>query len=229
MHTTRTTLLERLRDAGDGMAWEEFFHAYGPSLFAYAVRRGCSDATAQEMVQEVMLSVYQGRDLFRYDRERGRFRDWIGGILRNKIAERRRRPSERFRGRGGPDDDVQAVEAANVSPDQVWEDLFEQALLSALLDAVRREINPRTYQAFELLVLHELPGEEVASVTGLSRNAVYLARRRVCQRLEELVGPYRRQGDLAEQLRQAVQLRLDVGVQRALTERIEKTMNMRSR
>ena len=37
----------------------------------------------------------------------------------------------------------------------------------------------RTYLAFELFTLHELPGTRVARATGLSRNAVYEARNRI--------------------------------------------------
>jgi hypothetical protein len=51
---------------------------------------------------------------------------------------------------------------------------------------VRHEVAPATFQAFELAVLQEMPGADVARVTGLSRNAVYLARRRVLARLGEL-------------------------------------------
>ena len=56
----------------------------------------------------------------------------------------------------------------------------------APLDAVRRETNARTYLAFELVSLEGLSGGEAARITGLSRNAVYKACKRVSQRLVEL-------------------------------------------
>ncbi|MBN1420476.1 MAG: hypothetical protein JXP34_16985 [Planctomycetes bacterium] len=36
---TRRTLLERLRDGSDRMAWEEFFARYGPLVHGFARRR----------------------------------------------------------------------------------------------------------------------------------------------------------------------------------------------
>ena len=67
-----------------------------------------------------------------------------------------------------------------------WETAFENSLLLAILDAVRRETNPRTYLAFELVGLEGLSGGEAARLTGLSRNAVYKAHKRVLERLVEL-------------------------------------------
>jgi len=226
--TTRATLLKRLRDASDSVAWEEFFRLYGPAMYAYARYSGGSDETAQEVVQEVMLAVFQRRDAFRYDPARGRFRDWLRTVVRHKLAELRRRPAQRVRGRGGDAALVlEEPQALDAPPDQAWEEMFERAVLAGLLEVLRHEMNPRSYQAFELLVLHELPGDRVARLTGLSRNAVYLARRRAVGRLKELGEAYHDRGELDERLRSAMRLRPDESVERALSRRVEQTMGSR--
>ena len=109
-------------------------------------------------------------------------------------------------------------------PDAVWEAAFENSLLVALLDAVRRETNARTYLAFELVSLEGLSGGEAARITGLSRNAVYKACKRVVERLVELGAPYRENGRLAQQIKQALEQRPPAAVERSLTARIQKTM-----
>ena len=226
---TQLTLLGRLRDGTDPLAWDEFFDRYGRLLYTCARHRGCSEHSAEEIVQEVMLAVFQKRDVYRYDPSRGRFRDWLAGVVRNKVKERRRRPSERIRAAGGEANGELTV-AATEAPDAeaVWDAAFEEALLAALLDVVRREVSPRAFQAFELSTLHDLPGAKVAMITGLSRNAVYLARRKVLKRLRQLGGKYDRDGRLDQRVKQALAARPSAAAERSLITRIEQTMQSRS-
>jgi RNA polymerase sigma factor (sigma-70 family) len=225
---TRATLLERLRDGCDQLSWEEFFRSYWPLVYGLAKRRGCSDHTAEEVVQEVMLRIFEQRDLFQYDPKRGRFRDWLGRVVCNKVAERRRRPSERVRARGG-DSPLSLVEPESneTPPDAAWEAAFENALLVVLLDTVRREINPRSFLAFELSALNGLPGAQVARMTGLSRNAVYKSCKRVFKRLEELGATYRDDGQLRQRIKEALEARPDAALERSLTTRFERTIRSR--
>ena len=125
--STRPTQLESLRDGADPQAWEEFFRRYWPLIYGYAKHEGCSDHTAEDIVQDVLATVFREQGVFCYDSQRGRFRSWLGTIVRNKIAEHRRRPSQRIRPRGG---DWQAAEAwrnaDGDSPEAVWEAAFEE-------------------------------------------------------------------------------------------------------
>jgi RNA polymerase sigma factor (sigma-70 family) len=222
---TRATLLKRLRDGADQLSWEEFFQSYWPVVFALAKRRGCSDQTAEEVVQDVMLKVFQQRDFYQYDPARGRFRSWLATLVRNGVAEFRRRPSQRIRARGGDSDGHQIDPADDqAEPDAQSEEAFEEALLLVLLDVVRREVDPRTFLAFELLALGELSARDVSKITGLSRNAAYKARRRVMQRLEEQGGSYRLNGQLNDRLKRAMATRPNAMVERSVTGRMEKTV-----
>ena len=221
---TSATLLERLRDGSDPLAWGEFSDRYWRFIFALAKYHRSSDETAEDIVQEVMLAVFEKQHVFRYDRSRGRFRDWLRAVVRNQVIKRRQRASERVRARGGdPDRGPDEPQAPDVQPEAAWETAFERTALLALLDLVRREVSPPTFQAFELLEFHGRRGAEVAKITGLSRNAVYLARKRVRRRLRQLGASYRDDGQLTEQLKQALASRPSPRVQRSVTERIENT------
>ena len=157
--------------------------------------------------------------------ERGRFRDWLGTVVRNQVAQRRRRPDDRLRAAGG-DPAGRLFEQASdeTGPDAAWETAFENSLLVTLLDAVRRETNARTYLAFELVCLTGVSGRDAARMTGLTRNAVYKARKRVLQRLAELGAPYREEGRLARQIKQAMENRPTAATERSLSARIQQTM-----
>ena len=141
--STQATLLERIRDGADALAWDEFFAHYWPTIYGFARHRGCSEYTAEEIVQDVMLAVFQRRDVYRYDPARGRFRDWLGTVVRNKVAEYRRRRANRLRAAGGDADNCVLDQADDQQgPDAAWEAAFESSLLLALLDAVRRTTTP---------------------------------------------------------------------------------------
>ncbi|NLX95476.1 MAG: sigma-70 family RNA polymerase sigma factor [Rhodopirellula sp.] len=225
---TRATLLERLRDGADPVAWNEFFQRYGRLVRVYAKRRGCSDHTAEEIVQDVMLRVFQQRDVFQYDPHRGRFRDWLGTVVRNQVAEYRRRPSERVRAGGGPLPHQPAeVQSDDGLPDAIWEAAFEESLMAVLLDVLRGEMNPRDYLAFELLTLGGRPGAEVSTMTGLTRNAAYKARKRALARLRELGRSYREDGQLSDDIHRSLSSLPGASVARSLAARIEGTMRRR--
>jgi len=225
---TQATLLNRLRDGTDPLAWDEFFERYWPLIYGYARHRGCSEHTAEEVVQEVMLKVFRQRDVFQYDPQRGRFRDWLATLVRNQAAEHRRRPSERAKAKGGDTDiAIQEAEAGTDTPDADWEAAFDQALLLLLLDAVRREVNPRVYLAFELFALEDLPADEVARSTGITRSSVYKTRTRVFKRLRELAGAYYQDGQLRDSIKQAMESIPDLAIERSLTARVEHSMRSR--
>jgi RNA polymerase sigma factor (sigma-70 family) len=218
---TRLSLLERLRDAADPVAWDDFFRRYWPYIFSIARGRGCSEHTAEEIVQDVMLAIFEKKAVFRHDPARGRFRDWLGSVARNKVALRRRSPHERGRAAGGGDA-LAEIEASAASPDAELDAAFDRAVLSFLLDRVRAEVHPRTYQAFEVFTLGGCSGAEAARLTGLTCNAVYQARKNILRRLRELGAAFDRDGPPDEMLRAAIRSRPSAAVERSLT-RIERT------
>ena len=129
---TQASLLERLRDGTDPLAWDEFFGRYWTPIYGFARHRGCSEHTAEEIVQDVMLKVFEQKDIFQYDPERGRFRDWLGTLVRNRVAQRRRGPAERVREqrvreqrvweRGGDQDETMPEpKAPGATVDEAWE------------------------------------------------------------------------------------------------------------
>lgn len=221
---TQASLLDRLRDGSDALVWDEFFDRYWRLIFHFARQRGCAEHSAEEIVQEVMLTVFEQREVFCYDPARGRFRDWLLTVVRNKVAEHRRQPSERVRAQGG-DMQVELAQAPSDDelPDEVLEAAFEEAVLLMLLDRVRQEVTPRTYQAFELFTLHELPATDVARMTGITRNAVYQARKNIVRRLEELGASFRDEEQANTQIRNALRLAPSDSVERSVTTKTQRT------
>ena len=220
---TRTSLLERLHEGADPMVWDDFFRRYWPFVFSVARQQGCKEHTAEEIVQDVMLAIFEKKAVFCHDPARGRFRDWLGGVVRNKVIARRRSPADRCRARGGPDDGLAEIESAGQQPDAEWETAFDHAVLAFLLDKVRSQVHPRTYQAFEAVTFGGCSGADAARLTGLTQNAVYQARKSILRRLRELGAVYGRKGPPDEMIRAAIRSRPSAAVERSLTMRVERT------
>ena len=97
---TRPSLLARIRDPRDGVAWGEFVDIYGPLVYDYGRRRGLQDADAADLTQDVLRAVAAAADRFAYDPARGAFRSWLFTVTRTKLLDsvRRRRPGDRGTG-----------------------------------------------------------------------------------------------------------------------------------
>jgi RNA polymerase sigma-70 factor (ECF subfamily) len=77
----------------DRAAFARIFAHYGPRVKAYLRRLGASDAVAEDLTQEVMLTVWQRAGQF--DRTRAAPSTWVYTIARNKRIDalrRERRP-----------------------------------------------------------------------------------------------------------------------------------------
>ena len=83
---TRESLLSRLRDWGDNRSWREFFDTYWHLIYGLAVKCGLTEAEAQDVVQETMISVAKQMPAFKYDPGLGSFKGWLLQITRRRIA-----------------------------------------------------------------------------------------------------------------------------------------------
>ena len=84
---TRRSLIDRLADWGDQLRWQEFFDTYSKLIYSAAHKSGLTDAEAQEVVQETVITVAKSIDKLKYDPEIGSFKGWLLQITRWRIAD----------------------------------------------------------------------------------------------------------------------------------------------
>src|SRR5207302_439337 len=82
---TRASLLERLKDVEDQVSWQRFFDLYSRLIQRVAFKAGLSDAEAQEVLQETVISVARHISGFRYDPKVCSFRTWMLRLTRWRI------------------------------------------------------------------------------------------------------------------------------------------------
>jgi RNA polymerase sigma-70 factor (ECF subfamily) len=184
---TRPSLLLRIRESSNDLAWREFVEIYTPLLFAYGQRAGLQPADAADVAQEVLGIIARGANDFEYDPKRGRFRGWLLGVARNRVMkfqeQRRRHPLA-----VSPSSVERALEPHAAADDESqWDREYHQRLFAWAAEQVRREFEEKTWQAFWQTAVEDKSGGEVAKALGLSVGAVYIARSRVLSRLKQRV------------------------------------------
>src|SRR6186713_2718988 len=92
---TRRSLVERLTNWEDQRHWQEFFETYWRLIYGVARKSGLTDAEAQDVVQETVITV--AKNITNYEREAGSFKGWLLHITRWRIADqfRKRAPAEK--------------------------------------------------------------------------------------------------------------------------------------
>jgi RNA polymerase sigma-70 factor, ECF subfamily len=184
---TRDSLLARVKNASDQEAWTEFVALYRPVIYRLARRRGMQDADAQDLAQQVLLSVSNA--LPRWHRQPGtRFRHWLARIAKNAILNAlTRAPPEQAVGgttiqnvlHQYPESDEATAEAIQI---EYRRELFRRAARH-----VREDVDADTWRAFWMTMVEGQEIDNVARKLGKSVGSVYAARSRVMRRLRDKV------------------------------------------
>jgi len=185
---TSASLLAALSDPDNRTVWNQYVGRYRPLLVRYGRRLGLGADEAEDVAQQTLLTFSTSYRAGRYELGKGRLRSWLFGIARNELLQFRRRgrrdvQAPESRGGDGLFDQI----AAREDLEAVWEQEWRKAVLGACLEQVRREVQPQSYEAFDLFALQGRPAVEVAARLGVTPNAVFLAKRRILHRVRELL------------------------------------------
>jgi len=77
-----TSLIGRIASFKDKTAFSELFKLVGPRIKGYLMKLGSSDVAAEDLLQEVMLTVWRKSETF--DRSKAAVSTWLFTIARNK-------------------------------------------------------------------------------------------------------------------------------------------------
>ena len=191
---TRYTLLSRLEDRDDQDSWRDFFNTYWRLIYAVARKSGLTEAEAQDVVQETIISVANDIHKFKRDRTLGSFKGWLHNVIRWRIADqlrkrtRARQPDDSKTGEDLRYPDVAEIpDPAGDATDAVWEAEWQANLLKAALEIIRRSVREEHYQIFDLYVLQQWPARNVAHALHVNIGLVYLIKYRLAAMLKKEV------------------------------------------
>lgn len=189
---THRSLLTRLKNWDDNEGWKRFFDTYWKLIYGAAVRSGLSDAEAQDVVQETVLSVAKKMNEFKYDPALGSFKGWLLTLTRWRIGDqlRKRARHERLGEPHGEDTARTPVIETVPDPqgqklDAIWDSEWEKNLMDAAIEQVKHKVGARQYQLFDLYVIKGWTVDEVAKTLDVSRAQVYQVKSRISALVRE--------------------------------------------
>ncbi|HVB81547.1 MAG TPA: sigma-70 family RNA polymerase sigma factor [Candidatus Binataceae bacterium] len=170
------SILMARAQGGDSVAYRRLLTEITPFLRAFAVRRHMDPSDAQDVAQDVLLTVHAIRHT--YDPTRP-FGPWLVAIAHRRFVDRLRRQG-RTRSRETvltPEHETFSVPPTN----------YEEARERQALEKAVATLSPGQQTAIRLLKIKELSLKEAAAASGMSIAALKVATHRALKKLRQLL------------------------------------------
>jgi RNA polymerase sigma-70 factor, ECF subfamily len=172
-------LLRRVAEQADVAAYRELYQTYGPRVKAYMMRQGADAATAEDLAQETLLTVWRRAAL--YTEEKGTAATWIFTIARNLRIDRLRRevPWQEL-----PEEHDQAAEEPLA--DEVLSAKERQARVRAALAELPEDQHEVVVLSYIEGLSHGAIAERLGLPLGTVKSRMRIAYQRIRAALEDL-------------------------------------------
>ena len=182
---TRVTLLERLRTGKDQTAWLEFESTYRAFIFSLILRMGIPNADAEDISQTVLTKVWQKIEDFEYNRNSGKFHNWLAAMTRNTVKDFFRTKKNFITGR----DAVEYQETYDSIEQQVLPDIEKLAREEWILhitnlawENIKNDLHENKRSVFKY-VSQEIPNADIAQKLGISETSVRVYKAEVFEKM----------------------------------------------
>ncbi len=186
MYTTPQDLLEKFQiEPHDPDAWQELIDIYRPWLLGWLRAESIQMTDAEDIVQDVLLVLYDELPNFRHNGHLGAFRVWLRGIVVNRLRERRRSIPLGMRWPATFDQHLGELvdNASHLS--KVWDREHARLVLQRLLAYIANDFEPQTWLVFKSFVLERKRAAVVSEELGVSLASVFKTKSRILKRLRE--------------------------------------------
>ena len=180
--TTRSSVLKAVADTENEAAWSRLFDLYAGFIFSMARHKGLKPEDADDIVQVVFADLARNLPTFKYDREKGRFRSYLTGLVNWRVVDRLK-ASKR-------DAELKAnfweeAKAAATDDDGFSEREWQTAAMEEALRRMKPSVSPEHYAAFVASAVEGQDTDVVTKLYGISRDSLYQIRKRLTAKLQE--------------------------------------------
>jgi RNA polymerase sigma-70 factor (ECF subfamily) len=195
---TRKSLLSRLRDWNDQESWKVFFDTYWKLIYNAGLKAGLSDAEAQDVVQETVISVSKKIPEFQYDSAKGSFKSWLLRLTSWRIGDQLRKrdahigASRAAHSATGTATVERVADPVSLHLEVTWDEEWEKNLMEAAIERIKKQVDPTQYQIFDLCVFKDWPVVKIARALKINPGKVYLAKHRIGRLIKKEVAHLQR-------------------------------------
>jgi len=185
--TTRPSLISRICK-GDEISWQDFYRTYRPLILLRGGDYVLREDEKEELVQQVILDMFKRASAFTYDRQKGKFRSYLKTIINHKAIDIKRLRNPNMV--SVESDELSIEDFPDLTPDALnnsWDEEWQMHLMVQGLEELKTQVEPTTFQAFELYALKGQTADEVAKFLEISKNAVFVAKSRCVERLQKII------------------------------------------
>lgn len=187
---TRQSLLSRLKDWEDQQSWKDFFDTYWKLIYKAAIKSGLTDAEAQDVVQETVISVSRSMPNFRYDPERGSFNSWLLQVTMRRISDQLQKreplvePAQTSTSTGTSTID-RVPDPAGFGLAALWDEEWENNLMQAATQRVKNKVDARHYQIYDCYVIKGWPLGQIIETFRIGRGRAYQIKHRISRLIRQ--------------------------------------------
>ncbi|MGE0853232.1 MAG: sigma-70 family RNA polymerase sigma factor [Hyphomicrobiaceae bacterium] len=178
MNDAELAMLMRATQGGDRAAYARLLAAVTPIIRRMAARRWTGSEEADDLVQDVLLSLHQVRHTWDPGRP---FLPWLIAIAYNRLADIQRRQMRRTKGEVAVD-----VLPETFSNNEAKE-LIERMADAEELNRALATLPPRQRQVVEMLRLKEMSLKEASAASGMSIAALKVSMHRAMKALRAVL------------------------------------------
>lgn len=187
MPDTQYSLLARLSDPSDREAWYQFAELYQPVIYRLARGRGFQDADAQDLAQQVLISVARAIPDWRKHSEQTLFRHWLKKVTKNAVLNALSRGAKEGVAETSVLVSISNQASCDSSLEKQIDTEYRREVYRKAAAVVQEQVKESTWEAFRRsTILGESP-EVVSKSIGLSIGSIYVARSRVLSKLRSAV------------------------------------------
>jgi len=179
-HETQYSLLERALNTQDQDAWTDLLGNYRSFIYHVLKTLNVASQDTDDIAQEVMVTL--SHKLQKYEKNKGKFRSWLGKVVKNSVAMhyRKKNTLKSAPNQNTTDDFSQVERMSSNDLERIVEEEWQRFVTRKAMDIVEQSYKGNAIKAFQLS-LEGKTTDEIAAEIEVLPSSVYTLVSRVKQ------------------------------------------------